>query len=69
MSATYSPDNSSDYENVINKISSWTKKPVYTDTEGAQLRTGTLIEGTISIKKNSVIYFSFNHNLVNTIPL
>lgn len=58
-----------DYENVINQISSWTDKPIYSDTEGAQLRTGRLLNNTIKIKKNSIVKFSFYSIGEDIIPL
>ncbi len=59
-----------DYKNVINKISSWTDKPIYTDTEGAQLRTGKLKKtNKLSIATNSIVKFSFQSNNQDVIPL
>jgi pyruvate kinase len=44
-----------DLKDVINKLRSWTKKPICIDTEGAQVRTGKYLNGSITLKTNSVV--------------
>lgn len=44
-----------DLEDVIKKIRQWTKKPICLDTEGAQIRTGTMKGGKVEIKSNNVV--------------
>jgi len=58
-----------DYKEVINNISSWTDKPIYTDIEGAQLRIGKLQASKQEIDKNSMVRFSFHSNKGDIIPL
>jgi len=58
------------YEEVVNKLASWTNKPVYTDIEGGQLRTGSIPNKTVSLETNTSIKLSFSENPVdNSIPL
>ncbi|MCK5044574.1 sulfate adenylyltransferase [Candidatus Parcubacteria bacterium] len=44
-----------DFNGIIEKIRSWTKKPICVDTEGAQIRTGKIKNGFTVIKRNSII--------------
>lgn len=44
-----------DFENVVRKIQSWTKKPISIDTEGAQIRTGKMKNGSVTIKNNDIV--------------
>lgn len=44
-----------DFEKIVNDIQSWTKKPICVDTEGAQIRTGTIKNGKVKIKNNSLV--------------
>ncbi|MCH8033921.1 MAG: sulfate adenylyltransferase [Bacteroidetes bacterium] len=44
-----------DLDEVINKLRSWTKKPICLDTEGAQIRTGKYLNGQIVLQANSLI--------------
>jgi pyruvate kinase len=40
---------------IIEKISSWTKKPICIDTEGAQIRTGEIRDNKVKIKNNTIM--------------
>jgi len=44
-----------DLKDVINKLRSWTKKPICIDSEGAQVRTGKYLNGHISLETNSIV--------------
>ncbi|MGA8265793.1 MAG: pyruvate kinase [Ignavibacteriaceae bacterium] len=44
-----------DLEGVINKLRSWTNKPVCIDSEGAQIRTGKYLNGQIKLETNSQV--------------
>ena len=44
-----------DLRDVINKLRSWTKKPICIDSEGAQIRTGKYLDGHITLKTNSLV--------------
>ena len=44
-----------DLRDIINKLRSWTKKPICIDSEGAQIRTGKYVNGHITLKTNSLV--------------
>jgi len=44
-----------DFLPVVKNIQSWTKKPISIDSEGAQLRTGTMALGSAILKSNTVV--------------
>ncbi|HKI77823.1 MAG TPA: pyruvate kinase [Ignavibacteriaceae bacterium] len=44
-----------DLRDVINKLRSWTKKPICIDSEGAQIRTGKYSSGQIILNTNSLV--------------
>jgi sulfate adenylyltransferase len=44
-----------DLKGIIDKLRSWTSKPICLDSEGAQIRTGKYLEGEINLQTNSVI--------------
>ncbi len=44
-----------DFKQVFKKIQAGTKKPICVDSEGAQIRTGTMKGGRILFKKNTVV--------------
>jgi len=44
-----------DLKNIIDKLRSWTKKPICLDSEGAQIRTGKYLNGEITLQNNSLI--------------
>jgi ATP sulfurylase len=60
-----------DYKIHMNNLLSWTKKPISTDTEGAQIRTGKFSNGGASIKSNQIIDLTFRNVIGNyeCIPL
>ena len=44
-----------DLKDIINKLRLWTKKPICIDSEGAQVRTGKYVNGSITLKTNSLV--------------
>ncbi len=44
-----------DLKGIIEKLRSWTKKPICLDTEGAQVRTGKFSTGHITLQTNSLV--------------
>ena len=63
-----------DYQKLAEKISIWTKKPVCPDTEGAQIRTGKIInnKNILSLKKSDFVELVDKDNYKdfdNQIPL
>jgi pyruvate kinase len=44
-----------DLEGIINQLITWTEKTICIDTEGAQIRTGTFRENSISVKAHEII--------------
>jgi len=44
-----------DFEKIIQDLSTWTKKPICPDTEGAQLRTGKLSQDELIVKSNDIV--------------
>lgn len=44
-----------DFLPVVKNIQSWTKKPISIDSEGAQLRTGKMANGSAVLKSNTVV--------------
>jgi sulfate adenylyltransferase len=44
-----------DLKDVINKLRSWTNKPVCVDSEGAQIRTGKFLNGQTEFHTNSIV--------------
>jgi pyruvate kinase len=60
-----------DFVDIVKKLKSWTTKPICPDTEGAQLRTGLLPEGTLRVASYDVIEFVFMEQKINKnqIPL
>ena len=60
------------YEDIYNKVSKWTNRPICPDTEGAQLRTGYIKDSVINVEQQSAIDFVSQHNydgLKHQIPL
>ena len=47
-----------DLPKVIRKIQGYTSVPICLDTEGAQIRTGNLLDGKVMVKENSTIRIS-----------
>ncbi len=44
-----------DFLPLIKNIQDWTKKPVCVDSEGAQIRTGKMANGSVVLKSNSLV--------------
>jgi len=44
-----------DFERIVKDIQNWTKKPICVDTEGAQVRTGRMINGQVILKNNDIV--------------
>ena len=44
-----------DLERIVKYIQSRTQVPICLDTEGAQVRTGPLIEGSITVRENQIL--------------
>ena len=44
-----------DFSEIVKSLRRWTDKPICPDTEGAQLRTGVLSDGEISLRNNDEI--------------
>ena len=44
-----------EFVSMYDKVSKWTTKPVYPDTEGAQLRTGQLFQQDLVVETNDII--------------
>ncbi|MGE0614883.1 MAG: pyruvate kinase [Bacteriovoracia bacterium] len=42
---------------IIRNVSQWTKKPLCVDTEGAQIRTGRMGEGTTTLRRGASVRF------------
>ena len=59
------------FEKIINDVSKWTKKPICPDTEGAQLRTGELLQDELIVKTNDIVELVGigNKSSKNVIPL
>ncbi|MBI3631799.1 MAG: sulfate adenylyltransferase [Candidatus Staskawiczbacteria bacterium] len=60
-----------DFKQVLKIIRSATKKPICVDSEGAQIRTGTMKGGRILFEKNSIVNLTDSNSIGNTktIPL
>ena len=64
----------SDLEQLINKIRSYTKVPICLDTEGAQIRTGGILENEITVRDNAILHvyknlIPGNSHSINFYPL
>src|SRR5437016_3395218 len=60
-----------DFRQVVEQIRSWTTKPLCIDSEGAQIRTGRMHEGSVHLAANAMVSL-VNSNVVGTetkIPL
>ena len=44
-----------DVARIIQRIQSWTSVPLCLDTEGAQIRTGDLVDGKIKVRENNIV--------------
>ena len=60
-----------DFEHIIRKVQNWTAKPVCPDTEGAQLRTGSIEGGQKKVETHETIVFvdTNKNSTINCIPL
>lgn len=50
-----------DLEGIIKNVTSWTKKPVCIDTEGAQIRTGKIKGGSVLVNNNDIVFLTENN--------